>query len=353
MIGFLARNLPLSVKGLSLIAAAAHTGHAYEHSNRGVYNAHANHAASIKRHAHNFTLVDRYEGKTFFDDWNFFSFDDPTHGLVQYTTQEEATNAGLAYVRDDGVAVIKVDDTTVLQEGEHRKSVRIHTKKQYNGGLFLLDLIKMPMGCSFWPAAWTSASNWPAGGEIDILEGVHNQTSNQSTLHTNPGCKLDTSNFNPDSNVPVSHNTFVGKVVTDNCDANIDFNTGCGIKDEDNRSYGFGLATAGGGVFATLWDDNGIKIWFFPRIEIPEDINSETPDPSSWPAPKGFWSSSTCPTSRFFKDHSFIINTTLCGDLGEATYASAGCPGTCAQQVADPANFHNAKWKINHLHVYV
>lgn len=59
---------------------------------------------------------------------------------------------GLAYVRDDGVVVMKVDDTTVLREGEHRKSVRIHTKKQYNGGLFIFDLIRMPMGCSFWPA---------------------------------------------------------------------------------------------------------------------------------------------------------------------------------------------------------
>jgi len=65
----------------------------------------------------------------------------------------EAIAAGLAYVRDDGVAVIKVGGTIVLEEGEHRKSVRIHTKKQYNGGLFLFDLIKMPMGCSFWPAS--------------------------------------------------------------------------------------------------------------------------------------------------------------------------------------------------------
>ena len=52
----------------------------------------------------------------------------------------------------------------------------------------------------------------------------------------------------------------MGKILSDNCDANLNFNAGCGIKDEDERSYGFGLATAGGGVFATLWDDNGIKI---------------------------------------------------------------------------------------------
>lgn len=71
---------------------------------------------------------------------------------------------------------------------------------------------------------------------------------------------LDTTNFNPDPNIHVSRNTFVGKVLGDNCDANLNYNAGCGIKDEDERSYGFGLATVGGGVFATLWDDNGIKI---------------------------------------------------------------------------------------------
>ena len=79
---------------------------------------------------------------------------------------------------------------------------------------------------------------------------------------------------------------------------------------------------------------------FFPRGFIPDDITNSTPDPSRWPAPKAFFAATTCPTDQFFKDHVFVINTTLCGDLGNATYGSAGCPGTCAQQVANPANFN-------------
>ena len=67
----------------------------------------------------------------------------------------------------------------------------------------------------------------------------------------------------------------------------------------------------------------------------------------------------------------FVINTTLCGDLGDPTYGPAGCPGTCAEQVADPANFDGifdldqflvlvltfcvppeAHWDINYLKVF-
>jgi len=78
---------------------------------------------------------------------------------------------------------------------------------------------------------------------------------------------------------------------------------------------------------------------FFPRGSIPQDITDSTPDPSSWPAPKAFFAAPTCPPRQFFKDHVFVINTTLCGDLGNPTYGPAGCPGTCAEQVANPANF--------------
>jgi len=81
---------------------------------------------------------------------------------------------------------------------------------------------------------------------------------------------------------------------------------------------------------------------FFPRGFIPEDITNSTPDPSGWPAPKAFFAATTCPTGQFFKDHVFVINTTLCGDLGNPTYGPAGCPGTCAEQVANPANFNGS-----------
>lgn len=39
-----------------------------------------------------------------------------------------------------------------------------------------------------WPSFWTKGENWPAGGEIDIMEGINGMTANQMALHTNAGC---------------------------------------------------------------------------------------------------------------------------------------------------------------------
>lgn len=72
------------------------------------------------------------------------TFDDPTHGAVNYVDAGTAFSQGLAYVRPDGVAVMKVDNTTFLQEGEKRNSVRIHTKNKYGFGLFVADILQMP-----------------------------------------------------------------------------------------------------------------------------------------------------------------------------------------------------------------
>lgn len=33
----------------------------------------------------------------------------------------------------------------------NRKSVRISTKAQFNGGLFIMDAVHMPTGCGIWP----------------------------------------------------------------------------------------------------------------------------------------------------------------------------------------------------------
>jgi hypothetical protein len=40
-------------------------------------------------------------------------------------------------------------------------SVRISSKKQYNTGLFILDINRAPWGCAVWPAWWTLGGNWP------------------------------------------------------------------------------------------------------------------------------------------------------------------------------------------------
>jgi hypothetical protein len=42
----------------------------------------------------------------------------------------------------------------------------------------------------------------------------------------------------------------------------------------------------------------------------------------------------------------------LCRDFAGGAYPSSGCPGTCADHVADPNNFKDAKWKINYVATY-
>ncbi|RDB23666.1 putative glycosidase C21B10.07 [Hypsizygus marmoreus] len=287
----------------------------------------------------NFALQDKYQGAKFFDGWDFFDKDDPTHGSVNYQSREDALAKGLAK-EDDDVVVLSVDDTTALPVGKKRDSVRLSSKKKYNGGLFIADFKAMPVGCSVWPAWWSVGPNWPSGGEIDVLEGVHNQETNQYTLHTGEGCTLD------------SAVKTTGKAMGTNCVTSGGDNTGCAFRDTDARSYGKGFNAAGGGVFVHLWDSTGIKMWHFARDEIPKDITAEKPDPSSWPTPAATFSASTCNVGEHFHDHVLTLDTTLCGDWAGATYQSAGCPGTCAEAVADPKNFVDAKWKINYIAVY-
>jgi hypothetical protein len=53
-------------------------------------------------------------------DWYFYTEDDPTHGNVQYESRENAKD--LAYVQEDGVAVLKVDGQSDVPAGGKRRS---------------------------------------------------------------------------------------------------------------------------------------------------------------------------------------------------------------------------------------
>ncbi|KAG6811646.1 hypothetical protein H0H92_006461 [Tricholoma furcatifolium] len=271
-----------------------------------------------------------YQGADFLNDWDFFTSADPTHGTVNYQSQSNAVAKGLAFVQDDGTTVLAVDNTTVLTPNAPRNSVRITTKKTYNQGLFIADFSAMPHGCSVWPSYWSVGPNWPESGEIDVVEGVHNQETNLYTLHTSSNCSLATAS---------EQLLATSEVRSTECASSGKSNNGCGFTDTDTRSYGHGFNIIDGGVFAHLWTDEGISVWHFARGEIPGDITSKTPDPSTWGDPAAFWSSSACDIASHFHDHSLVLDTTLCGDFGNPTYAASGCPGTCAQAVADPTNF--------------
>ncbi|KAG8901799.1 hypothetical protein FRB99_005099, partial [Tulasnella sp. 403] len=304
-----------------------------------------------------YSVKDRFEGQGFFDNFNFDTFPDPTHGNVNYLSRSDATNGGLAYVQDDDTVVMKVDNSKNIPSGGNRDSVRISSKNSYSSGLIVLDVDSMPFGCGVWPAFWTVGDNWPNGGEIDILEGVNNAVHAQYTLHTAPGCQLDTSFEKTGQNRHrrrgkvhaamssgresllrarggngFSGMAFTGTVLTSNCDATQNSNTGCGVRDPSDKSYGSALNDGGGGVYATLLNDDGVAIWFFPRDSVPKDLANDSPKPSTWGSPKAFWSSSMCPTKHFFGPQRIVINTTLCGDWAGSSFNGDGCQGTCADR---------------------
>ena len=103
-----------------------------------------------------------------------------------------------------------------------------------------------------------------------------------------------------------------GNVISQpNCAAAQTGNAGCGIQDPRTNSYGSGFNNNGGGVYAMLWDDEGIRVFFFPRGSIPSDITNNAPNPNAWGEPMGFWPASTCSPFQFFNSHSAIFDTTL------------------------------------------
>lgn len=196
---------------------------------------------------------------------------------------------------------------------------------------------------------WTVGPNWPHNGEIDILEGVHEQTNNGMTLHTGPGCQIgqDTSQF-------------AGSLHTGNCDVAAEgqpANTGCSIEHPSTQSYGAGLNAIGGGVYATQWTADAISIYYFPRDSVPADVLGDSPNPSGWGKPAAKFNGG-CDIAQTFKQQQIVFDTTFCGQWAgsQGVWDSSSCSrkaSTCVDFVRDnPQAFSEAYWTINALKVY-
>jgi hypothetical protein len=187
-----------------------------------------------------------------------------------------------------------------------------------------------------WPAMWmfSESNTWPAGGEIDIIEGVNSAQTNQFTLHTSSGCSFSAGD----------------------CGAG-DGTTGCPIKSTNPQTYGSGFNAIGGGVYAVEWTSQTISIWFFPRTSIPSDIASGSPDPTTWGAASAQFSGSGCDIDQYFSNNNIVFNVDLCGSWAGAVWGEdATCSklaSTCEEYVAaNPSAFADAYWLINSVKVY-
>jgi len=297
-------------------------------------------------------VVQSYSGQNFFNGWSFYTDADPTNGNVQYVDQSTASSNGLLEVNSQGHAVMRVETTPKVSN--NRMSVRVTTNQTFTQGLVVMDSVHMPTGCATWPAFWTNGPNWPAGGEIDIVEGVNNYTNNQATIHTNPGCT-----------VPSSLNMTGTSVGGTNCAAAETNNQGCGVRSNQGNSFGSTFNSNSGGVYAMLWTNAGVSVYFFPRGSVPSDITRGAPQPQGWGEPMANWPASGCNPSTFFYDHSAIFDTTLCGDWAGTAWNSTGVPGqstSCAQQTGystceafvqnSGASFSEAYWEVASVKIY-
>lgn len=146
-----------------------------------------------------FQLKDQFVGKDFLTGFKWETFDDPTHGRVNYVDQPTALQKNLTVGKSERTFsawdvssdlsgsrcpvplpsaqgtqfIMRADSTsTVALSARGRDSIRITSHSTYTDAVIVLDVSHMPTGCATWPAFWTVTSGqWPIGGEIDIIEG--------------------------------------------------------------------------------------------------------------------------------------------------------------------------------------
>ncbi|TFY83334.1 hypothetical protein EWM64_g679 [Hericium alpestre] len=212
-----------------------------------------------------YDIVREYSGQTFFDRWDFYgSWDNLTLGDVWWLDQNTASQQRLAYIDNNGRAVMRVDNTTTVANNDKRNSVRITSQDSYGAGsLWIADITHLPWGCSVWPAFWTKGPTWPDNGEIDIIEAVNVHPlsppsplsacanpapsqlmgNNQYALHTTPGCVFTE-----------------GAVQTGRQQGTKDCSqgSGCVVAETKPNSFNAGFNDAGGGVWATQFDVEGV-----------------------------------------------------------------------------------------------
>ncbi|KAG8710210.1 hypothetical protein FRC09_000240 [Ceratobasidium sp. 395] len=296
-----------------------------------------------------YKIAQNHSGSNFFDGWVFTEgIDATTVGNVLYQSQAAALQQQLAYVNNDGHAIIKVDNTTVGQGDTYgRASIKINSTATFGkGSLVIMDAWHMPFGCSVWPAYWSQGSpadEWPKFGEIDIVENVNQATVNQMALHTTQGCTL------------AQGTQLTGKIVSNDCFNGTNGNQGCIVQGGSDATYGAGFAAAGGGVYALEWssEGNGIRIWFFPRNSIPADLSGDSPNPNGWGMPTAAWPESGCNSSQFFGPQTLILDITLCGNFAGAPQTfQTTCSGVCTDLIKTPSNYNNAYFDISYIRVF-
>ncbi|KAK8032365.1 hypothetical protein PG990_002099 [Apiospora arundinis] len=293
------------------------------------------------------SLKRTYAGSSFFDGFNFkpsteLPNGDPTGGFVNYLPRKEAESRGLAKVQGNQVRIAADSSTTYSTSDQGRASIRLESHDSFDTGLLIADIAHMPgYACGVWPAFWTFNFNENPYGEVDIIEGAMFQDGNSMTLWTDQQCKF----------------TNIGTKEQKN-DCNLD-RGGCGGMGPRN-SYGSPFNDVGGGVYATYIQSQRLRIWFWPKAQVPADARSNNPNPDSWGTPLSDFQTKNggCDVGKTFHSQSIIINTDFCGSEVSQEWwdNSPDCvkkAPNCREYVAkNPKAFTEAYWLINSIKLF-
>ncbi|KDN39989.1 hypothetical protein RSAG8_08438, partial [Rhizoctonia solani AG-8 WAC10335] len=266
-----------------------------------------------------FQLQEEIIGKQFYDAFNFDTFNDPTHGRVNFVDQGYAESNNLTYASDSKF-VMRADSINLVKPGSRgRDSIRISSKKYYEDSVLVLDLTHMPTGCGTWPAFRTFFTN--DGRHRHHRRDQHSQLVSGASLHTTPGCNMTTPR------------QMTGVAESEECDSKKNQNSGCGVNFGEN-SYGQGFNTGEGGWYAMRRTQDGISVWFWARnnYSVPKDARhgKRSVQPENWGLPVAdFPSNNYDMRSSHFGAYMIIFDLTLCGDWAGNQYPNSGCPGTC------------------------
>ena len=102
-------------------------------------------------------------------------------------------------------------------------------------------------------------------------------------------------------------------------------------------------------VDATERTGEAIYMWFFPRGQIPEDLDQG--NTYTWGPPYVTFPFYNCP-SWHFNDQQLVINLDFCGDWAGSVFP--GGNDACIEYVQNPANIEalsDAYWAINYVKV--
>lgn len=235
-----------------------------------------------------------------------FPHDDPTQGDVVYDRVKWINDDMIKLSGYDGLyGFVKSRDDTLGFD-----SFRFTSKPYYNlkddvEAILFVFKGKFPSANGVWPAWWLNGSrqdewlynegtldvsderlnkysgvgqfyntpspvnctDWPAAGEIDILETINGNNIIHNTIHTCP--QMCDSEWNNDG------------VIINCANATLtDPNSGC-----SGKSY---KVNSPGGTFACLWENNSIRFYYWePEADVRSDGGplSKSPQPEKWSKP--------------------------------------------------------------------